>query len=561
MDYNPEQQHAIEAMADTIIVPAGPGSGKSRTLVGRVVHLVKDLNVHPLRIVILTFTNGGAHVFAERLLEQDIRVGFMGTLHSYCMRLIQEHGELIGYNHGCVSIATEEAKKLLLEEVTKTLGRKVTAAQLAKNEHPDAQLIWGEYYHRLKRANMVDYDGILRDGLALLKKGLMIDLEELLVDERQDSGAIDSEIYWEIQAKRRFFVGDVDQCIYAFRGSKPEIFVAEAKEHGCITLTTNYRSDIMICAAANSLIMHNANRIHKPIVAHSREMGFVKVNGYRNEGEELYGVWGQITELASQAVSPDGILENFNRIAVLGRTNEVVDKARDTLRGLGMPIKGRRVFLPSDWHHALSSLALMLDPGNDFHAEAVLLNRGHSPAHIRELKLRAMRKEEPLSNFVFVGMQLPSQTIEYALQGLTFLGVTRETMDMIEQRVKLLPNEHSTISDLLTDLWRHDKWDLESGDGASGVTVCTIHGAKGKEWDAVFVVGVEEGVMPSNQAIRNCEYADAESTIEEERRLAFVAITRARHRLILSHSRERTSFFKTTKREPSRFITEMGIKP
>lgn len=556
IDYNKEQWAAIDSDRNTTIVPAGPGSGKSRTLVGRVIRLVK-CGIDPARIVILTFTNGGADVFSQRLSDQGIRgIGYMGTLHGYGMKIIQRFGKSIGYRPNTVSIVTEEAKMILLEEINETLGKKLTKkALLAPPETTDQRLIWAEYGHRIKRANMVDYDGILTDTLLLLKLESVknaLDVSELLVDERQDSGLIDRDIYWEIPAKSRFFVGDIDQCIYAFRGAAPEFFLSEIESYGAFPLELNYRSDFQICNAANKLIAHNRLRADKKIVPVSELPGTVAFNEYAHEGDEIYGVWSEIKQAMA---NPTGLHPiDSDEIAVLARTNMIADKARETLRGLGLIIKGgQRVRVPSDWPFVITCLSMMVDPANDLHAESFLRARGDSNEKIKEWKLKALQENKTLATAATLPNMRPASVVD-GLQNLVLLGVSDESMELVRQRAGAIPgDEDITLSDLLTDLFRTDKWENE--DKFAGVTVSTIHAAKGKEWAMVFVIGMEEGIFPVLKKDDDARIGAAR--LEEERRLCFVAVTRAKRSLILSCAQQRTMFFKTHDQTKSRFIVEL----
>jgi ATP-dependent exoDNAse (exonuclease V) beta subunit len=209
--------------------------------------------------------------------------------------------------------------------------------------------------------------------------------------------------------------------------------------------------------------------------------------------------------------------------------------------------------LPADWSHALTVLSLLVDPANDIHAEEVLRRLGSTEEHIGNMRLRAMRDHTQLSTFVFRNVPQPV-TFDDAIRALAFLGVGPESLHLIDQRIQVLPNENPTLSDLLADLWRNDKWNVE--DPGVGVTVSTIHAAKGREFDVVFVVAMEEGIIPH---FNGTECATSEGEIEEERRLAFVAITRARHFLFLSHAAKRTASFgfKELDQRPSRFLEEM----
>ncbi len=554
--FNDEQVKAIRCSNETVIVAAGPGSGKTHTLIGRILYKIWERKIQKERIAVMTFTNNAARVLSDRLSKHGIKLGYIGTLHGYCMRLIQNYGVALGYRAGTVSIATDQAAELLLQQVKNELRSQITDKELQARATPAAQLIWQEYEFRLKRANMVDYDGILRDGLLLLKKDSVRDvalIDELLVDERQDSSLIDNQIYWVIPASTRFFVGDPDQAIYSFRGSRPDLFIDDSKNVATVgyrPLENNYRSDISIGRCANDLIAHNKDRVDKVIKPVSKEEGLVMVKSFDHDGDEIYGVWSLIKEESAKAT--------FSGIAVLARTNAIADKFRETLRGLGVPVSsGGRIFMPSDWPHALSVVGLLVDPANDFHAEAILRGQGVVDSTIKALKLEAAQESKWLST---VGL-LPNMRPASLSDALVILGpfVSRESYQIILERVKTLPDD-ATLSDLLVDLWNRKDWERKKEKG-DFLTVTTIHGAKGSEWDVVFMVAIEEGVFPHLSADAK-EHPGADPHIaimEEERRLCFVGVTRARHRLYLTWAKKRTAFFKTTDQRPSRFLSEMGM--
>jgi superfamily I DNA/RNA helicase len=268
---------------------------------------------------------------------------------------------------------------------------------------------------------------------------------------------------------------------------------------------------------------------------HDAGWGTVAFSTCPDAGAELMSVYGGI---ARGDTSP-------NEIAVLARTNALADNVRNCLRGLCVPVKfAGTIVLPEDWRFALSCISLLIDPSNDYHAERVMRGRGMHQFDINVAKLRALNAGLPLSTY---GLQVPTATASLygALAALQLMGVGLESSNLIHSRIELLPNENPTLSDLLSDLWNHEKWNPQ--EAQDGVFVGTIHGAKGKEWDAVYVIGCEEGILPSLKT---------DSDIEEERRLMFVAMTRARHSLQLTWARTRTAYGKTTTQIPSRFLEE-----
>jgi DNA helicase II / ATP-dependent DNA helicase PcrA len=439
-ELNDEQLAAVNSLAYTTIVPAGPGSGKSRTLAARI-KLALARGADPRELVAFTFTNSGARVLQERI---GTALNYIGTIHGFGMRLIQRNGSLIGYQPD-VKLANDVLAKEFLLEARKRIRPKINDRQLLEpleadppTVKADVDLIWRECRHALKRSNMIDFDRILVDARRLLtfdQVRAALHLFEVLGDEMQDSGPIDWEIVWAIFAEQRFLVGDVNQSIYAFRGGDPKLFTWAQGER--FPLRLNYRSDILICDAANRLI-EKSNTFSKTIPV-STEPGFVGVRGFNHEGEEIYWIWSQICKLAN-----DGLA--YHEIAVLARNNAIVKKIRETLAGLGLPVRGAS-----------------------------------------------------------------------------------------------------------KDEWRR----LEIDENSAGVTVCTLHAAKGHEFDVVFIAAMEDGVLPH---FNGTECATSEEEFDEEMRLCYVGVTRARHKLFLSHARQRQAEWgEMITREPSAFLTAMGL--
>lgn len=439
MNLNEEQLAAVNSRAPTSILPAGPGSGKSRALAARV-KLALARGVDPRTLMAFTFTNSGARVLEQRI---GVPLYYLGTIHGFGMRIIQRHGGLIGYNAGSVTLAPEPVAKEFLMAARARIRPKINDRQLLQPSpddlptvRADVDLILRDCRHELKRHNMVDYDRILIDALRLLQVDQVresIHLSELLGDEMQDSGPADWDIFWAITAESRFIVGDENQSIYAFRGGRPELFTSVAGAR--FPLRLNYRSDVAICEVANRLIARSITFLET--IPMSKELGFVGCRGFNHEGEEIFWIWSQICKAMS-----DG--SKFNEIAVLARNNSIVKKYRETLMGLGLPVR------------------------------------------------RASKNE-----------------------------------------------------------WRL----YEVEEGRDGVTVCTIHAAKGHEFDVVFLAAMEDGILPHPPTTD-----DDKPEMEEERRLAYVAVTRARHKLFLSYARQRQAQWgEMITREPSRFLRDMEL--
>jgi uncharacterized protein YjbI with pentapeptide repeats len=316
MTLDPQQQEAVDSRAPVTLVAASAGSGKTKVLVERIKSLVAGGELEPHEIACMTFTNTGARELATRL--GTIRLGYIGTLHGFCFRMLQRHGAAVGYRAGGINLISEEHSDELLAEVAKALSFKGSGKALKEARDPLAQLCHKERDHRLKRNNLVNFDGVLRDALFLLEccghVRVELGIKELLVDEAQDSALVDWEIYRVLQTPSRFIVGDPDQSIFAFRGAYPKGFVDASRGATLIRLETNYRSAIAICHAANALISHNSDCIEKTMISHSDARGHVSVQRYGTCAQERAAIAGQIrAAIAAQILGLAAILDALSK--------------------------------------------------------------------------------------------------------------------------------------------------------------------------------------------------------------------------------------------------------
>lgn len=539
---NESQRRAAESNAGTTIVVAGPGSGKSRVLTERIKSRVAN-GVNPKGIWAISYTNNAAKVITDRL--EGIKLGFAGTLHGAMFRLLQQHGHQIGYRSGTISIVPEDAVESMLSDVANRLRFKISMKRIKARDSQQARLIWDEYEHTLKRSNLVDFACILRDGLRIVQGGYVEGVEELYVDECQDSSDVDWAIYWAIPAKAKFLIGDPDQSIFRFRGAHPELLMAacDAPESTVLTLEQNYRSDIAICRAATALISHNSNRIHKEVAAVSEAGGAISARGCKNDGEEAMWVACGIGQCPPES-----------SIAILCRTNYLAKTLRDFIRSQGIDVQTElRHTLPLDWNKALLIISLLMD-SNDVVVERYL-RLTHAVVVVNRMKLEAVAHGVRLAQLAGQTTAIIYYHLGVGIERVTDLlarhSICEECVDVIRQRITLLPQSDPTLADLLQDLYSHQQAPEAPSDQQSGVFVGTLHSAKGREWDVVFLPGWEDGLLP--------KFKD-ESEIDDERRLAFVGLTRARHRAVISWSAVRQQQWgKPEHQVSSRFIEELGL--
>jgi DNA helicase II / ATP-dependent DNA helicase PcrA len=571
-----EQLDVIEATQAEIAAIAGPGSGKTATLVERVNRLIL-MGHDPGSIAVTTFTNAGAREFRERLAKRieetrpggSVEVGFTGTLHALCLRLLREFGTAFGYGSR-LSMIPPEASLDLLNSKARSMGYKgsleeLEALKAAGVPPPDGRFevkrtIVTAYLEDMRAAGVVDYDLLLQEALRMLRGGtpeafaarevIRQTFAFLFVDEAQDSAPIDWDIYRAFPATSLFVVGDPDQAIFGFRGGRVAEFVGFALGTArTIYLETNFRSRAEICAAAQALIQNNHARLKKATVSAKGPGGRVTLLG------------GDISDAEEVAIVSRGIKNieaGGQSIAVLARTNEIADGFRRGLLAAGVKVaEVKRTALPEDWRIARAFVELCVDPDNDalafFYLVARYESQGKAPKSARELaheKRLAAAKKGASINSLFLNLRAipkPEIAIE-AVSGFT----TRETRMIMAEKLADLPRGSSML-DFTLALAEVREFAKEQDDG--GVRVMTMHASKGREFDVVFLVGFEDEVCPGRAAKKG------PSEIEEERRLAYVAITRAREELHVSSARVRSSKWAVgAPRTPSRFIREMRIE-
>lgn len=570
------QRQAINSDVQNILVVAGPGSGKTATTVKRIKRLViSGTNVRG--IVALTFTNAAARELEKRLDEHGILgLGYCGTLHGFALKMLKLYGAGMGYGERLALIG-EDAVADLIESKAKTLGCKTPLKKLLKWKSEvsasetricssagmrltDEDRVILSYYAELRESGLVDFDTILTEFLLMLQawnetKLGTLGFTHLFVDEVQDSASVDWEIYHALPMANKFFVGDQDQSIYAFRGGRPDLMKLRG-DGEVIMLEENFRSHDMICDVANHLIKQNLERIPKWTISAKGPGGRIGVlGGFINEGSEISAVIREInftnadTSLENKEdsfASPS--VEQCSEIAVLSRNNDLAIAFRDQLRAVGIPVaEDEKVQLPADWALAQALIELLVNPENDTLAYFYLIAKGVERAKAHELQQVSRRIGASMNHAL--GFP-PNIDVGAVGQWMALEGITSESRMRVATIIRRLP----LGADLLALALAMGQDEGETKDAVEGVTVTTMHGAKGREWDTVFIVGFEDEILPGNRK------SDGAAQVEEARRLAYVAVTRARKNLFFSYSLSRKTSWGTIEvHKPSRFLKEMGL--
>jgi len=546
MNLNEQQQCAVESRHPRICVIACPGSGKTRTLVERIARLLRE-GTSASSIAAVTFTNAAARELEERIQRvfdnSNIRLGYCGTLHSLMLRYVHQDAA-----PNRLAVADDEQTEAMLDESIRRLRytgtKEELRAVLATGPHgidramTRPQVVAADFWQAMEEAGLIDYESILHRGLRLIQFGdANGDFEHLFVDETQDSGMMDAAIYEAMPVPNKFFVGDFDQSIYAFRGGKPEylLSLAQRTDFERHELTGNYRCAGRICEAANRLIANNAARLPKETVSQTGQDGTVQMTSFPDQPAEIAAIGATIHRLMQNGSASD--------CAVLLRTNALVDAFAAAIAAYGVPVKRRKAAeKPDGWRKALKLLAVCANPFNDW-LMLDWLKVSVGPETAKAIKRLAAER------LCSVNEALPTpwpecRSFSEFTERLTMEGFSLSVVELVEQAAATLP-PNATLTELRFALVETDATE-EQGDG---VTVCTIHAAKGREFESVFLPAFDDGTIPANR------------DVEEERRLAFVGITRAKSTLVISTAKQRPNHWKRRLEEcqPSQFITEAGL--
>lgn len=566
---NEKQREAAELPSSCLAVIAGPGTGKTGTLTARIKCLIEKRRVKPSEITAVTFTNQAAGELRERLKRELANKRGQsliqtGTFHSICLKMLEEAGEKadladpLELSALAEEILEEESKPLRPTEFLRRVSRKKTELALAQEmsektgekEENSFQKAFDRYRTAMEAQGWLDFDDLLIRTVSLLRENcpairrFCSHFRYLLVDEFQDISPLQYALIreWNKEGRELFVIGDPDQAIYGFRGSDAECFkrlLQDIPETKVIALQENYRSTEPIVKAACSVISHNpgGERTLAAKAGSGDPVRVVKAGGRRSEGiftaREINRMIGGIDMLDAQ--ERGAVLEkgprSFSDIAVLCRTNRQAEEMEECLRTEGIPyiVTGRGTFLEADTvREAEGFFALLTEAGEGMEETAFkrtvqFLNRRIGG----EKLLQLLEKYRPMAG------KKPADLLK------AWMGDRDLKEDEPLARLASMAMFHKTMKDFLFTLFWGREGDLKRCGkkryAADAVSLMTLHASKGLEFPAVIIPGMRKGSLPleTEQA-------------EEERRLFYVGMTRAREELIL-----------VTSGEPSPFLGEL----
>jgi len=627
-ELNPEQRRAAETLDGPLLIIAGAGSGKTRTITFRIAGML-ERGIAQSSILALTFTNKAAREMAERVKEltgRKLTQLSVSTFHAFGVRMLRESIDRIGYTSS-FSIYDQVDKLSLLKEVARELkishdavdfyaaGTLFSAIKTGRaewtRENDGLRPMYREYTEHLKVYNAVDFDDLIMLPLHIFEEHPDIlqnyrrRFNYLMVDEFQDTSAVQYRMMKLLAEESRnvCVVGDDDQSIYSWRGANYENILSFEKdfpERIEIKLEQNYRSTRHILSAANGLIAHNTNRKKKEL--------WTGIAG--GKALEIYYPDDEIKEaqFISQMIKNLTIKEGipYHDFGILVRTNSLTTALENALLSENLPYRvsgGQSFFQRKEIKDVIAYLRLMANPDDDVNLLRIINTPRRGIGRTTLEKIRSFSEEKKISVYSALSafrwaedapisprikqdledfLSLVEYYRELLLSGKKMADSTGALIERIDYWGHLLQEYQSSDTtakwkyrniEIFLDLfarWEKDpdtenpslyNWlnrislvtrDDEGEDERGKVNLMTIHASKGLEFSVVFLAGVEDHLIPHARAIE-----EDEKNIEEERRLFYVAITRAKEKLFLTSCRSRKTLRERSESLPSRFLGEI----
>lgn len=614
---NDRQKEAVVNTDGPMLILAGAGSGKTKVLTTKVAYLIEEKNIDPNNILAITFTNKAAKEMKERIFKLEGNSAFyiqISTFHSFGLKILKENCELLGYEKNFTILDSDDSlsiiKKIMKElniDANKYNPKAIkNVISNNKNEIIDPEKyslyvntdfdeialeVYRKYEKSLKINNAVDFDDLLILPLKLFNNnpGVLQKYQEkykyVFIDEYQDTNEPQYILSKMISAKYKNItvVGDADQAIFTWRGANYKNilnFEKDYKDAKVVLLEENYRSTKIILNAANNVIKNNKVRKEKNLWTQNEEGSKITYYKAFDEKDESNYVVNEIKKLIEKGVNPKDI-------CVLYRANaqsRTVEEAFLT-SNISYNIVGSYAFYNrKEIKDLIAYLKLIYNNKDDVSLLRVINypKRGIGNKAIENLAIKSNVLDKSLYEVIDSGKELDFKNmIEEIKKEESHLTLT-ELIDMVLDKSgmkKSLEDEKSieadirlenleefksiakameinegivSLEELLDKLALVSDVSEQKNDNEDKVTLMTMHAVKGLEYDYVFVVGVEEGLFPHSNSL------ESNDELEEERRLCYVAITRAKKKLYLINARSRILYGKVSSNVPSRFINEIS---
>ncbi len=618
---NEQQYEACVCTEGPVLVSAGAGSGKTRLLTHRIAYLITECGVPAQNILAITFTNKAAGEMKDRVhkLAPNGDLVTVCTIHSFCARMLRTYCSFIpGYKDN-FTIYSETDTNKLFRDIFKTMNisdedvksKFKNAVSYVKNENMDIDRylslnrslsndfknFYLRYQDALIKNNAMDFDDLLLNFYNLLNtnKDVLTSIQNkytyFSVDEFQDTNQLQYDLVKLLASKTQnlLIVGDEDQSIYGWRGASAGNMFAFLKDYPnahVFKLEENYRSTKKILERANKIIVNNHNRMDKQLFTSNDEGADVVYYPAYNETEEADYVVRSIISKHAEGVP-------YNEIAILMRLNALSRSFEEKLLTYNIPhimYNGFKFFERAEIKNVLAYLTAMVNPTDDISFARIInfpkrgigdtsINKLIELATLNQTSIKAIVMDcehQVLPNalktkllelkelFIDLENQMAnSQMYDFFTYMLSRTGILNSydlnneddyehylNINQLANSVKEYEenNQDATIIDYLQSVTLSSSMDSDDG---KGVVIATVHGAKGLEFDTVYVVGCEEKIFPISR--------DDNDDLEEERRLMYVAVTRAKRQLVLTSSSSRFMYGKTEYSPKSRFLYELDL--
>jgi len=629
-DLNPAQRAAVEALDGPVLMLAGAGTGKTKALIARIVHLLHQRRVRPNEILAVTFTNKAAREMKERVgrLLGEVAEGmpWMGTFHSLSVKILRRHAELVGLKPNFTILDTDDQLRLLKQLVLAAnidekrwparllaslidgwknrawLPEKVPSSEAGVYNNRGTEL-YAAYQDRLKTLNAVDFGDLLMHCVTIFQTHPDV-LEQyqrwfryILVDEYQDTNV--AQYLWLrllAQAHKNICcVGDDDQSIYGWRGAEVGNILRFEKDFPgaqVIRLEQNYRSTGHILGAASGIIAKNAGRLGKTLWTAGALGEKVRLIGHWDGEEEARWIGEEIEAIQRGTRGRDPV--ELNHQAILVRASHQMRAFEDRFLTIGLPyrvIGGPRFYERQEIRDAMAYFRLAVSPDDDLAFERVVNLPKRGLGDTAQAKINVLARGAQVSLLDGAREALAKGVIPG--KGASQLRAFVDGVDRWHTATLHPEYDHIRLAETIldesgyTEMWQNDKTPeapgrldnlkelikaLEQFDNLQGflehvslimdnetegaeekVTIMTLHAAKGLEFPVVFLPGWEDGLFPSQRSMDESGLKG----LEEERRLAYVGITRAEEVCTISFASNRRVYGQWQSQLPSRFIDEL----
>jgi superfamily I DNA/RNA helicase len=627
---NEAQRKGVVTTEGRVLILAGAGSGKTRVLVHRMAHLIREKGVDPSRILGLTFTNKAAREMQKRmgdLIDRELaKKVWLSTFHSFCLKVLREDIAHLGYTRHFTLWDTQDVERVVktivrdllsieteLPSLTPTLSAIARMRSDGVKSKDLQEYVWHDafvkqVYDRLKEAfrayNALDFDGLLLETTELFEsfpevlKKWQERFRYIMIDEYQDTNPVQFRLTELLAASHGNLcvVGDDDQSIYGWRGASIQNILS-FENATCIKLEENFRSTSTILEAANHIIRHNHQRHSKRLWSQKGEGSRIEIFHAPTEVEEAEAVVARIVKMR------EALKVSWSHFAILYRSNSLsrqmemallkaVWKEEDRFRR-GIPYQvfgGLEFYERKEVKDLIAYMKAIVNP-KDEEALLRIINyprRGIGEGSLDQLTAYSRREKVPLWEVLkHPPMALPEKAKKGVVDfvdllqeaKIHFQGSLKEALlglieklnyrKALEEEVKsqkmqdfkwenveelilaVAECQEGSLEDFLAgSLLDQKNWTQEEHDSQPHVSLMTFHSAKGLEFPYCFLVGLEDHIIPHERSLK-------EGSLEEERRLMYVALTRAQDKLILSMARQRKKMGQETLSAPSRFLLDI----